>query len=234
MPLLASTMILSACGGGSSSSGDRIEALQVNEYAGVWYLAEADNYLKITDDGNGRIYRCSLYDGYRADERVSLQVSGDIVTLSHDGGDEGEVKLMRNGEQLSLIAGIEEINYQQQAAMPDACNGNAVEITYVSPTEAVLGVEQTFVVNFDYRVADISAELAIAFTSDDGERTIINSDETILVDDRDIASGSITVNHTRRYQGDDAYSLYVLMYPAGSDEEFPILASDEQVINIVR
>ncbi len=226
---VASLLILCGCGGGSNSEGT--EVIVEDNNSEIWYFQDTNLYLLISDDGESKIYQCSLYDGFVEDTTASGFRDGNELEISIDGG-EAQHYLIDDDQNLIFEDIV--IPYSIASEIPDVCTDDAIEITYYTPNEASAGVEVEFLVNFDYRLTGEEAVIELGFTSDkDGSYTMSDQD-SYEISSSGTGSGSLSVIHLPTFLGGSIrHYLYINMSPRDSGAEYYPFATDKKLITIL-
>lgn len=205
-----------------------------SKYAGVWYRAESDSFTKILNNGDVIPYECTLNGYTKMDvEEYSSKVIGDNVIWNYL-SESGTATLEIQGDMLiSSEEGEEPMSMKKFDSIPDTCEGNAIEISYISTTEVNEGEDTTFTIDFNYRLADPEAVIEVGFTSNiDGTATF--TDQGLLdIFEQAGGSSSVTVNHVPALLGDAVpYYLYIFMRPKAVDGLSLPIVSDKVLITI--
>lgn len=224
--LLCVLFITSGCGGGAEGNGtERVE----NEYAGVW--TSDDNYLKITNEGDVVIYKCSFYDGYIPDNSETGTVVGNEMVLIND-LETYSVQLEKQTENIVLTRDNEKI-ILKPAELPSICDEDGIELTFSSPQKAVEGELTTFTVDFDYRLSSsASAIIKVGFTSnDDGDFAFNYYNPKLEITERGFGSGTLSVeSRPLFFENGTPYSLYLILYDNTDGAETFIPFSSAKVV----
>ncbi len=217
--------------GGNSAS-------EVNsKYAGIWSPtdSEFDTLLEISNNGDVGQYHCSLNDGYIKfeNEEVTSKVVGDSIISKYQ-NEMSTATLALQGEILNVSVADEQTESAEKLdSIPDTCEGSALEITYISTTEVIEGDTATFIIDFNYRLAEPEAVIEVGFTNDTDGSYGLSSYPSLEVSEVVYASGSLTVNHIPEILGNAVpYYLHVNMSPMNPTGAYYPFASDRILITI--
>ncbi len=199
-------------------------------YEGNWYNTSADSYLEITNSNTALFRECSVNNGYQV--VGSGELEGDSIPSGSF-----TYKLLRAGNKLTLSAeGLGDIaELILQSSIPSVCTGDAIEITFGSPTSATEGILTTFTVNFDYRL--ISRDSAIVYfgfnTSNSSNFTL--TDNTFEITQAESGSGSLTADIMPVfYDSPDSFSIYVNISENPHPDVWAPLSSDNMAITVTQ
>ena len=158
-------------------------------FNGNWYLATSDTFVEISSDDTVFIRECTLNDGYRVS--YTGTINGDTIFLN----DGGELILRLESDTLfvTVVSTDEVLELARMDSIPSLCQGDAIEITYVSPTSAIEGVLTTYIVNFDYRLSSSdSGEITLSFNTVDPNGFEVL--DTLILPQAETSSGSLTAD----------------------------------------
>jgi len=226
----ASILFVCGCGGGSDAKGT--EVVDENNSSEIWHFQDTNLFFSIGNDGETKVYRCSLYDGFVEDNTLSGFRDGSELEMSIEGG---EIQRYLIDENQNLIIGDNLTPYSVVSEVPAVCTDDAIEITYYTPIETSVGVEVEFLVNFDYRFTGEEAVIELGFTSDEDGSYTISQQDSYEVSSSGIGSGSISVSHSPIFLGDSIqYYLHINMDPIDPGNEFYPFATDKKLISILQ
>lgn len=215
-------LLLAACNGESGTSSEK---KQDDNFTGLWYEEKSDSYLEIKEPGVVLLRTCSLNDGYTAEEGASYKLAGNkLSTLVEGGSFSSTLELKKEGTQLVLSYDLDSVlppGYAwpsgavvltKQDTIPDSCDGDAIEITYYSPKEAIEGELTTFTVDYSYRLSSADkADFGVGFTITD--KTMVSFGELISVSSKGSGSGSFSFDYAPSMVKDGVtYFVMVDMY----------------------
>lgn len=235
-------LLLAACNGesGSESSPD-------NKFSGFWSTEKSDGYLEIKESGDVLLRTCSLNDGYTAEEGISYKLAGNKLSTMMEGFTfSGTLELKKEGKQLVLsydkdivlppghTLQSEAVLLTKQDTIPDFCDGDAIEITYYSPKEAIEGELTTFTVDFSYRLSSSDkATIEVGFTRKD--HTTLLDNKKIELSSKGLGSDSFVVESVPLVIGSGVpYSMSILMEvnPSSSESTYYITEA-KKVIKVL-
>lgn len=155
LTLLTGPLLL-GCGGGGDSG---------NSFAGIWHSTSADEYLEIQSSGLAKHRVCSINDGYPV--RNVGRINGNTLEI-----DSETYGIWLENDILNVLRDYDDriFEFIRAWSVPDACAGDAIEITYVSPARATEGALTTFIVNFDYRLSSTTSGIVdLGFNLNDAD-----------------------------------------------------------------
>jgi len=210
MKLLHPTMLSILCAIllGCGASDDTSNKTTNVSYEGFWYNVSNDAYLEIMN--NTALFRdCSVNNGYRVSESNEL-VGDTILTESTT------YNLLRIDNNLTLsVEGFGKVSkFELQPSLPSVCTGDAIEITFSSPTSATAGIVTSFMVNFDYRLSSKTKGIVhLGFNTDtNNPRDTVLSNSTFLISQAETGSGSLSADIKPVYYNmPDSFKISVIL-----------------------
>lgn len=225
--LLSVVTFLFGCGGKENTNDQEDNHI-------IWYLSNSNSYISIDADDDVRFYRCTLYDGFAEETSVYGFRKANNLFIYSDGAVEPSEYQIIESESSYLSFDDLQIPFEVVSEIPTFCNGNAIEIIDVSPTEAIEGMETVFTLSFDYRLTNEEAIVEMGFTSGlDGSYTISQQD-SVEIFSSGIGSGAMTVNHVPvLLESLMPYSVHVNLSPMAQDGPYSPFATDSVRITII-
>lgn len=214
-------------GCGSDSKDD------TSEYSGLWYYLESDTYFDISNSGSLSSYSCTLNDGYVIEKNISGVIEGNSLQIIDNGVETSVFTLERDDTVLTIASDEITLLFEKSDPIPNGCLGNAIEISFSSPLEAIEGIETSFIVNFDYRLTAASADVEIGFTSDESGSYTISAQESFSIDESGLGSGSLMVDEVPViFENLAPYYLHINMSPKDTEGPYSPYASDKTLISV--
>jgi len=128
--------------------GDDSDNSNTSPYAGAWYNESGKHYLEIESDNTVTMRQCTMHNGYAPFYTGSVDGDKlDIFSMSFNLSLEGNILTLKDADGNVIF------EYVRASSVPDVCNGDAIEITFSSPTSVTEGILTTFQVDFDYRLS---------------------------------------------------------------------------------
>lgn len=233
------SLLMAGCGSdGESDSSNQ-------DFTGYWYNAKGDSYIDIRSNGDMYGYKCTLNEGYQSDGSVTGKISGNQVTFTNDASDgTAQVTATRNGDTLTFNLTQTKDGKTFTAAtsgtktdqIPTICTGDAIEVTYASPTTATAGQETQFVVSFDYRLTSTAkATIQLAYPVDSDLEYLWPRNAILHLDKKGMGSGSFTATVTpEKLSNNKPYRLLLEMsQDLDNDDDTDKFDTDEVEVTIL-
>ncbi len=208
-----------SCGGGDSSD---------TSYEGYWRSLVTDHYLEIASDNTVTYRACAVNDGYRATH--SGTITGDNLVFDSVNY---QLTLADNSLTISDDANGVLSEYVRASSLPSVCTGDAIELTFISPTITTEGVVTTYMVNFDYRLASTNSGIVyLGFnTFNVTDATLTSS--TLEINNAETGSGSLSADVTPVYYDlPDSFFLYINLSENPHPVPWTPLASDLMTVTV--
>lgn len=221
------------------TSSDKVKIdIQPSPFSGHWYNSKSDYYLEIKSNGEIFDYYCTVNNGYQTDGMTKGTIEGNQILLPESDPPIYVYDVSTNVSLNDNIMGIEftlswdeniiDQTYselEKSSQIPAVCTGDAIEITYASPTTATAGQETQFVVNFDYRLAsDSEYEIAIRYVTSNGHYITPNG-ASMNKYQKGTGSSSFTFTLTPFTLEKRPFKLELLMTSKSEGKDFPDLAA---------
>ncbi|MBT4733309.1 hypothetical protein HOB87_15290 [Candidatus Woesearchaeota archaeon] len=210
---------------------DKKETSTTSKYTGVWQEETSDNIIEIKGNGDVVHYECALSGDFTETilEGFTSTVEGDDIVWSYKGESFTAILEIDNNILTTIEVGEDPSTLKRLSSIPEMCDGNAIEISYISTTEVFEGEDTTFVIDLNYRLSEPTATIRVLF-SGENEVFFFPDNNTLEISQNSYGSSSITVNHRAiNLEGAEPYYIYVFMTPTEDDSAS---AADGRLLSI--
>lgn len=220
--VIALCLFLIGCDGSDNSNSP--------SFKGNWYNQTTDDYLEIKNNNTVFIRECSVNNGYHVIS--SGEIDGDTLYFGSFA-----YKLSRESNKLTVSSENSGFiwEYILQLSIPSNCTGDAIEITFISPSSVTEGMLTTFVVNFDYRL--VSKENGIVYLgfNKTGPDTFTISDSTFEITQAESGSGSLSAATLPVYYSPpDSFAVIVGISENSSPIPGEFLSRDNMAVTVTQ